>query len=265
VKKLLRNLAGAALAHASPDLQGKVDFLLRPSLRAAWGGPLNGQEYRRSIVRALVRAIDFDLVIETGTFRGTSTEFFSAVFGTPVETVELDPRLASYSRQRLAFDPKITVSLGDSRPFLRRLAEDRGHLTTFVYLDAHWSQDLPLREELAIVRDSWNRAVVMIDDFEVPDAAGYGYDDYGPGKALTASLLPDMPGWQLLYPAAPSHEETGARRGCAVLLSPALAGVDVKELRTAGTTAGSAPAGHRGSADRGDESAKEVPRPAQPC
>jgi hypothetical protein len=32
--------------------------------------------------------------------------------------------------------------------------------------------------------------VAMIDDFRVPGDEGYAYDDYGPGKALTADYLP---------------------------------------------------------------------------
>ncbi|MGY1805876.1 hypothetical protein ACI8AF_00735 [Blastococcus sp. SYSU D00669] len=212
------------------EMAGQVD-LLRPGLRVSWGGPLNGQRQRRAIVRGLARTVDFELVLETGTYRGTSTEFFSAVFGAPVQTVEIDPRFFAYSRRRLAFDPTITVSQGDSRPFLRRLAASHGGQTTFIYLDAHWEEDLPLREELEIIRDGWSRAVVMIDDFAVPDDPGYEYDDYGPGKALTALYLPEMPGWRLLYPSAVSSDETGAKRGCAVLVSPGLPDLHVKELR----------------------------------
>jgi hypothetical protein len=105
--------------------------------------------------------------------------------------------------------------------------------TPFIYLDAHWEEDLPLREELEIIREAWDRAIVMIDDFAVPGDPGYGYDDYGSGKALEQDYLPPMPGWSLCYPAVPSAEETGERRGCSVLLSPALAESDIPGLRRA--------------------------------
>ena len=82
----------------------------------------------------------------------------------------------------------------------------------FVYLDAHWNDDLPLVEELQIVSAGWPRAVIMIDDFQVPGDAGYGYDDWGPGRALTEDLLPAtaLAGWSLTYPSAASDYETGS-------------------------------------------------------
>jgi hypothetical protein len=209
---------------------GRID-LLRPSFRSSWGGPMNGQEFRRAIVRSLAREIAFDRVIETGTYRGSSTEFLRDVFGVPVETVEGDPRLYTYSRNRLAFDPAVTVTLGDSRDFLREIAGRGDVKMPFIYLDAHWEEDLPLREELEIIEPAWDRAVVMIDDFAVPGDDGYTFDDYGPGRALTLDYLPPMPDWSLRFPAAPSSAETGARRGCCILLSPALAHVRVPELR----------------------------------
>jgi predicted O-methyltransferase YrrM len=209
--------------------------LQRPSFAAAWGGPLNGQEHRRAIVRALAKAIPFDRVLETGTYRGTSTEFFAAVFGTPVDTVEGNPRYFHYTARRLSAQPKVTVHLGDSRGFLRQLSGTGGE-TVFIYLDAHWEEDLPLREELEIIMATWPRAVVMVDDFQVPGDPGYTYDDYGPGKALVEDYLPPMPGWALLYPSIGSAQETGARRGSCVLVSPALVeAAQVAELRAART------------------------------
>jgi predicted O-methyltransferase YrrM len=217
-----------------PAVAGRVD-LLRPSFAAAWGGPLNGQEHRRAIVRALARAVDVDLVLETGTYRGTSTEFFAAVFGKPVQTVEGSLRNFTFARHRLAAQPQITVHLGDSRTFLKGLS-GTSEQTVFVYLDAHWEDDLPLREELEIIRSTWPKAIVMVDDFQVPGDPGYTYDDYGPGKALVESYLPPLEGWVLLYPSLPSAQETGARRGCCVLVSPALVdAVQVPELKAART------------------------------
>ncbi len=107
------------------------------------------------------------------------------------------------------------MTCGDSRQFLRRIATRQSCKTPFVYLDAHWDADLPHHEELEIVVENWDRAAVMIDDFAVPDDPGYGYDDYGPGKAQTREYLPPMPGWPLFYPTAPSRAETGRNEAAA--------------------------------------------------
>ena len=92
--------------------------------------------------------------------------------------------------------------------------------TLFFYLDAHWNADLPLAEELEIVFARCPAAVVMVDDFQVPDDPGYGYDDYGPGKTLTPDYIAPMVASHDLaafYPATPATEESGERRGCVVL------------------------------------------------
>jgi predicted O-methyltransferase YrrM len=206
-----------------PRLAGPLD-MIRPGVLTSWGGPLNGQTHRQRIVRDLARVIMFERVIETGTFRGTSTEFFAHVTGAPVSTVEASRRHYEFARRRFAGLPYIDVAHGDSRTFLRRQAAGSTDGDTLFYLDAHWEQDLPLREELEIIDASWPRAVVLVDDFEVPGDPGYAFDDYGHGKALTAGYLPAMEGWRTYYPSLPAAEETGARRGCVVLASPALAG-----------------------------------------
>jgi hypothetical protein len=63
------------------------------------------------------------------------------------------------------------------------------------------------------------RAIILVDDFKVPGDPGYGYDDYGPGKALTEDYTAKCVarhGLATYYPRPPSENETGARRGCVV-------------------------------------------------
>ena len=88
----------------------------------------------------------------------------------------------------------------------------------FFYLDAHWGEHLPLKEEIEVIFTNWNAPVVMVDDFQVP-GTDYGYDDYGPGKVLNMSYLEPIQHLQLhaFFPAAEAKQETGAKRGCVVL------------------------------------------------
>ena len=90
------------------------------------------------------------------------------------------------------------------------------------YLDAHWDVDLPLAEEIDLVFSNWSEAVVLIDDFQVADDTGYGFDDYGFGKALTMAYISTMQDkfeLKVFFPTSPSSQETGARRGCVVLVA----------------------------------------------
>jgi hypothetical protein len=199
--------------------------------------PFNGQSGRIAIVRQIAETFAFQRVIETGTFRGATTGLLRGIFGGPVASVEADPRFFAYCERSVGRVPGVELSLGDSRSFLRGLADREDWTTwpTFFYLDAHWEKDLPLADELRIIAASWLRAVVMIDDFAVPGDPGYGFDDYGPEVgALTADLLPaELADWSLYYPTFSSDAESGRRRGCCVLVSPALAGPALSTLRQA--------------------------------
>jgi hypothetical protein len=83
-----------------------------------------------------------------------------------------------------------------------------------------------VREECALILQSHLPAVIMIDDFEVPGDPGYGFDDYGAGRQLALPYLAPLgaPELTAFFPAVPSGQETGARRGCVILATtPAIA------------------------------------------
>lgn len=205
-----------------PTLAGAID-LSRPSFRWPTGGPLNGQQHRQSMIRQLFSIIDFSMIVETGTFRGSSTHFFREVSQAPIRTVEYDARYFTYSRLRLMSSRGVKVEHGDSREFLEELSKsaDIPSQRVFFYLDAHWGADLPLREEITTIASNWTESAMLIDDFEVPDDAGYGFDDYGEGKRLCRDYLPtsDLGEFLELYPSCPSEHETGRKRGSILLLS----------------------------------------------
>lgn len=214
--RVLRRLLGDAAF-------GRITYWLRPHTRAAWGGPMNGQEARRRMVTALIAATRPCAIIETGTFRGTTTEWLAG-FDLPVYTCEASGEHHAYARARLRSLPHVHLANLDSRAALEHVLDGplapRRAEPLLVYLDAHWHDDLPLADEIDIVFARAPRAVVVIDDFAVPDDPGYAHDDYGPGKALRPDYIADhivRHGLAAFYPSAPSASETGARRGCVVL------------------------------------------------
>jgi len=209
---------------------GRLDYVLKPGLRSTWGGPFNGQAFRQRMFLSLMGTVGCRVIVETGTYHGTTTAFLAAS-GLPVYSVESNPRFYAYASWRLYRSrSRIRLREGDSRPFLRSLALDRAFPggRAFFYLDAHWHSDLPLRDELKIIFEHWSDSVVMVDDFQVPGTT-YGYDDYGPGRALNLEYLEPLRHLQLatFFPAMGPEAETGARRGCIVLCR---AGGEVERL-----------------------------------
>ena len=207
-----------------PTHRGMIDYFRFPERRQSWGGPFNGQHKRRELFLSLIHTCRPAAIIETGTYMGTSTEFMAKVSKLPVYSVEVDARNFGFARMQLAKHRKVQLSLGESPEFLRNFiardgAKYMGRPLLF-YLDAHWAEFLPLSDELAIIFSSLSHAIVMIDDFQVPDDGGYGYDNYGLGRALERSYIaPQVKQFQLaeFYPCTPSAVESGWRRGCVVL------------------------------------------------
>ena len=212
VKELIKRVVGERNI-------GRIQCLVMPRLGDKLGGPMNGQEYRRRIFADLVKRCPPAAIVETGTFRGSTTAYF-ATFGAPVYSVELNARHAGFAEQRLARHAHVHLYVNNSPDFLRGLANDPAFPKDSVifYLDAHWYRHLPLAEELEIIFANWRNAIVMVDDFEVP-GTDYTFDDYGPGHALTLAYLDPLAPFNLtpFFPAADSSAETGLKRGCVVL------------------------------------------------
>jgi hypothetical protein len=200
---------------------GMLDFIRRPHYKHTWNGAFNGQESRKAMFIDLQSQIKFDAIVETGTFKGTSTRFLHKSSGLPVHTVEYDARHYGFAKARFLTNSKVSTNLSDSRLFLKNLINSNqlNHKKLFFYLDAHWGDDIPLIEELVLIFNHWENAVVMIDDFQIIDDNGYTFDDYGNGNALTLDYIstPELKDLNVFYPLATSEIETGEKRGCVIL------------------------------------------------
>jgi hypothetical protein len=185
--------------------------------REVWPGmkePLNGQRSRIRAVRALINEFEPDALIETGTFVGSTTRFFCGN-GVPVYTAEVKRSFWLLARARLGWGNEARLFRSDTLTMLRRLAIERPFERPLAYLDAHWWGELPVTAELGVLREHWNEAVIVIDDFMVPGDPGYmgyGYNDgyLSLNEQDGVSLPSDA---KAAYPAIPSEQETGARNG----------------------------------------------------
>jgi len=243
--QILRDLLPRRAIDELQQAVGMLEYIKTPAIGVGWG-PFNGQSARQVLFVEIAVKTQPRAVVETGTARGSTTEFFSRT-GLPVFTIELQPRYYGFARARFWRQRNVKSLRGDSREALRRLFAGPLHAlcscTIFFYLDAHghMNGDLPLAEELDIVFNQCPPAVVMIDDFEVPTDPGYGYDDYGPGKALVAAYIrPAIAAHELraFYPSTPAAADYPStlmaaagyadparlRRGCIVLVKGAYHG-----------------------------------------
>lgn len=204
--------------HLPGEFVGALEYYMRPSVEQTWGGPFNGQCFRQRMVTDLLSLCAPAAIVETGTYRGETTAFLARNSRAPVFTTEANPRNFSFASRRLRRFNNVTVYFMDSRKFLRSL-ELSTEIPVFFYLDAHWGPDVPLQEETDLIFERFPNFLIMIDDFQVPDDSGYGYDDYGFGKTLSLSDFPFHQKGQmsLYFPNCPSDAETGSRRGCILL------------------------------------------------
>jgi len=181
----------------------------------------NGQSYRARVVLDLADRLPFDAFVERGTYHGYTSAMVTAQTGLPVYSVESRRRYwAVAQRWKLRFPNRLHLKNGDSRAFLTSSTLD-GVRFPLIYLDAHWTDDLPLREEIRIIGSRFEKAVVLIDDFYVPGDDGYGFDQYGDARLdldLIAEGLP--PGARAFFPSVSAEQETGGRRGWPVLAWP---------------------------------------------
>ena len=159
-----------------------------PQDRISFSGPFNGQRQRQAIFNRLDAVFRFDAMIETGAYRGTTTEMLAGL-GRPVFACEIVREYYFRAAVRLVDYPNVRLSNSDSRSFLRDLFNSRpGWVMPFFYLDAHWGEELVLPEELSLIVSMPARICGFVDDFQHPDP-GYGYDRYPQGAELTLDYL----------------------------------------------------------------------------
>ena len=188
---------------------------------------MNGQMGRKAIVSELFQRIPFSAAIETGTYMGQTTGYLASSFKITVHSAEIMPRYHHVARRMLRNLPNVHLHCRDARAFLddlsRELPRNAGPL--FFYLDAHWYEDLPLAEEVSLIASRWTDFVALIDDFQVPGDPGYGFDRYGERVLNLDLLVPALRtcGIQAFFPAMPSAQESGRKRGSVLLASSSLA------------------------------------------
>lgn len=228
MRHVLKLLLPATIRDYFRDLQRRlstletlVDTLIEsPMYEVSDAAGFNGQLERKQLFKGIVTTCGIEALVETGTWIGNTTGYMAEMTQLPVYSSEINPRFYQLAKRRLANFTNIHLAQLDSCQFLRQLST--GDIVTqcvFFYLDSHWYNDLPLREEIALIAGHWQRFVIMVDDFQVPHDRGYGYDRYG-SITLNLRYIQDMLTSNHLvpfFPTVPSSHESGSCRGCVVI------------------------------------------------
>jgi predicted O-methyltransferase YrrM len=207
-----------------------LDIML-PRWSAPRASGFNGQRGRQRLLREVLKAWTPRLVVETGTYRGDTTELLWYVTGAPVVSIERNGLFARAATNRFKKRDDIEIVHSDSLSYLQAWGTSLPRSDVLFYIDSHWKDHLPIADEIDCITQGWRRSLILIDDIQVPDDEGYGYFDEGPEALTVDSIAGRHGGYRVFWPALPSDLETGGRRGCCVLVAEELA-----------TTIGSLPA-----------------------
>lgn len=140
-----------------------------------------GDTYLKSTIQSLIDKYGIKTVVETGTFKGSTTVQFAAMVDT-VYTTEVNPQYYTEANKKFTEHSISTIHshLGSSVDVLPKILPTISQPQMLLFfLDAHWGPNNPLLEELQIIADHKLKPVIAIHDFKVPGHPELGFDTYG--------------------------------------------------------------------------------------
>lgn len=141
-----------------------------------------GDRILRDTVQGLIDTYKIETVVETGTFKGSTTVQFADMVK-QVYTTEINPVYYKEAFQKfrdMGVADIIKNYQGSSVNILPMILPTIPQpQLLFFFLDAHWGENNPLLQELQIIADHKLKPVIAIHDFKVPGHSELGYDTYG--------------------------------------------------------------------------------------
>ena len=197
-----------ALTHSFQSVKHRYIILRSLTADASYTPPFHGDVILQSLIAEIIEFFGVSTFFETGTYLGESLNYVCEHFEKlRIMSCEVDETYYEYASRRLAkCKPKL---FNLSSPIALRLARHFSmlELLTLFYLDAHWENYWPLLDELREIRQL-KHAIVIVDDFKVPDHPELGYDSYG-GNENSLSYIAEVlkPGDESLIIVLPHYRE----------------------------------------------------------
>lgn len=179
----------------------------------------NKDSIRAVIIESLAKAHRATVFVETGTYHGATALCACRYLCLPVYSCEISFKRFALSKLVTIGERNVRISWDSSTDFIRRLVGRRlVEGRPLFYLDAHWEQHLPLVDEIALITQMKQFAVI-IDDFSVPSIEDFGHDNYNElplGTDLIRDTLLSGGISKCYFPNYSPSIETGLRRGYCV-------------------------------------------------
>jgi hypothetical protein len=132
--------------------------------------------------------------VETGTYMGQTTRYVAQNYpAMPIYSCEQDAQRYANVTRDMATYPQAHIYHQISPDFLYSVHQDYPQLlkqTNLYWLDAHGfgCDKWPLREEVAYITKELSSALMLIDDFRVPNRPEFGFDAYN-GQACCIEFI----------------------------------------------------------------------------
>lgn len=148
-----------------------------------------GDGFLKAEIQEIVKRNNIHTIVETGSFRGNTTREFSKM-ATVVHSIEVSKEHLDIAENTCQGIDNIIFHFGSSEAILPYILE-KCSKRLFMFLDAHWNDYCPLRDELKVIKDSGLKPCIAIHDWKVPDRPLFGFDIYK-GQAYELSWIEDL-------------------------------------------------------------------------
>lgn len=141
-----------------------------------------GDNFIKDELKKLIKKHKLKLIVETGTYLGGTTKQFASM-ADRVITIEIDSNNFLRASKFLEGTENVKTYLGSSPDILRKICPGIKDEKALYFLDAHWGNVCPLKNELKVIAGNGIRPVIAIHDWVVP-GTDFGFDSYN-GQPFT--------------------------------------------------------------------------------
>jgi len=155
------------------------------------------------IVNQLIIDLKPNRFVETGTYRAETIRYIAERYpNLPIYSTEIRADFYTFSVILCKPYPNIKLFNMNSPDFLKMLYDELKCGLSMFWLDAHWWDYVPLRDECKIIA-TLNEYVILIDDF-ASNNPRFGGDVFADGHENNLAYVADILGKKCFVPNYPS-------------------------------------------------------------